>query len=144
MKYRIFIYDLWDYYVICYEIMIHMLILLNWLNYFFYNKSIIMLLRGCKINFPFKYDIYLYKAACPFVCHVFSFLAIPPVWDLIETWGFREDLPLVFPHDPRWQSVGRSAGRSVKNFSNFNFSALGLDRDLGFSRGTPSGIPPRS
>ena len=31
---------------------------------------------------------------------MFSFLAITPVWDLIETWGFREDLPLVFPHDP--------------------------------------------
>ena len=26
---------------------------------------------------------------------------IPQLWDLIETWGFREDLPLVFPHDPR-------------------------------------------
>ena len=31
-----------------------------------------------------------------------------------------------------------------KIFSNSNFSALGLDRDLGFSRGPPSGIPPRS
>ena len=31
----------------------------------------------------------------------FTKIAITPVWDLIETWGFREDLPLVFPHDPR-------------------------------------------
>ena len=30
----------------------------------------------------------------------FTKIAITPVWDLIETWGFREDLPLVFPHDP--------------------------------------------
>ena len=29
----------------------------------------------------------------------FTKIAITPVWDLIETWGFREDLPLVFPHD---------------------------------------------
>ena len=27
---------------------------------------------------------------------------ISQLWDLIETWGFREDLPLVFPHDLRW------------------------------------------
>ena len=23
------------------------------------------------------------------------------LWNLIETWDFREDLPLVFPYDPR-------------------------------------------
>ena len=45
--------------------------------------------------------------------------------------------------------VGRLVGRSVPNlmskiFSNSNFSALEFDRDLGFSRGPPSGIPPRS
>ena len=28
-------------------------------------------------------------------------IQISQLWDLIETWGFREDLPLVFPHDPR-------------------------------------------
>ena len=33
---------------------------------------------------------------------------------------------------------------SVQNFSVANFSASGIDRDLGFSRGPPSGIPPRS
>ena len=33
----------------------------------------------------------------------FEFLenSVSQLWDLIETWGFREDLPLVFPHDPR-------------------------------------------
>ena len=30
----------------------------------------------------------------------FSTFQISQLWDLIETWGFREDLPLVFPHDP--------------------------------------------
>ena len=39
-----------------------------------------------------------------FVClsvQNFSTFQISQLWDLIETWGFREDLPLVFPHDPR-------------------------------------------
>ena len=33
-----------------------------------------------------------------FVCHIFSFWGITPVWDLIETWDFCEDLPLALPH----------------------------------------------
>ena len=40
-------------------------------------------------------------------------------------------------------SIGHYVGRSVcpKNFHFSNFSALGLDRELGFSRGPPSGTP---
>ena len=50
------------------------------------------------------------------------------------------------PADSIRYHVCRSVGRSVglKFFCFANFSALGLDRDLGFSRGPPSGIPPRS
>ena len=39
-----------------------------------------------------------------------------------------------------WLQLGTLKGA----WKNYVFSALGLDRDLGFSRGTPSGIPPRS
>ena len=39
-------------------------------------------------------------------------------------------------------SVGRSVGPSVNFFPDSNFSALGPDRDLGFSRGPPPGTLP--
>ena len=45
--------------------------------------------------------IYVKLHVRPFVRHIFSFLAKTPVRDLIETWGFRVDLPLVFTLDPR-------------------------------------------
>merc|ERR1712074_445686 len=63
------------------------------------------------------------------------------------------------PTDRHLGSWGNTRGRSSRSvclskifplfkcpkFFHFsNFSALGLDRELGFSRGPPSGIPPRS
>merc|ERR1711984_27291 len=54
------------------------------------------------------------------------------LWDSIETWGFREDIKdvkaislMMMTHPPE--------NTLCKN-KNSNFSALGLDRDLGFRK----------
>ena len=60
-------------------------------------------------------------------------------WDLIETWGFRVDLPLDPPHDPRWWWTPPTTESTLCKNKKSNFSALELDRDLGFSRGPPAG-----
>ena len=53
----------------------------------------------------------------------YSILAITPVWDLIETWVFREDIDDIIVDD------------NNNNNNDKGISALGLDRDMGFSRG---------
>ena len=62
---------------------------------------------------------------------------ISQLWDFIETWDFREDLkPIVLsppmPHPPE---------STLCNHINSYFSALGLHRDLGFSRGPQAHSP---
>jgi len=71
-----------------------------------------------------------------------SFLAITPVWDLIETWDFRVDDPCDFPGipiSPHKKFTKPIITQPLKNndFSQFfgHNSSLGLNRDLGFSRG---------
>ena len=70
-----------------------------------------------------------------------SFLAITPVWDLIETWGFRMDDPCDFPDipiSPHKKIIQPNITQPLKNCDFLQFfghnSSLGLDRDLGFSR----------
>ena len=72
----------------------------------------------------------------------FWFLAITPVCDLIETWGFRVDDPCDFPDipiSPHKKFTKPNITQPLKNGIILQFfghkSSLGLDRDLGFSRG---------
>ena len=69
-------------------------------------------------------------------------IQISQLWDLIETWGFRVDDPCDFPDIPilpHKKFTIPNITQLLKNcdFSQFfgNNSSLGLDRDLGFSRG---------
>ena len=71
-----------------------------------------------------------------------QFLAITPVWDMIETWGFHMDDPRDFPDIPilpHKKFTKPNITQPLKNgdFSQFfgHNSSLGLERDLGFSRG---------
>ena len=69
-------------------------------------------------------------------------LTITSVWDLIETWGFRVDDPYDFPDisiSPHKKFTKPNITQPLKNDDFLQFfghnSSLGLDRDLGFSRG---------
>ena len=71
-----------------------------------------------------------------------SFLAITPVWDLIETWGFCVDDPCDFPDhpvSPHKKFTYPNITQPLKKGDFFQFfglnSNLGLGRDLGFSPG---------
>ena len=73
---------------------------------------------------------------------------ISQFWDLIETWGFRENLKAIVLHHPyddnnkkedKDNEEDKDEKEDIDNNDNNNFSALGLDRDLGFLLG-PQGI----
>ena len=76
-------------------------------------------------------------------------IQISQLWNLIETWGFCEDLkPVVLPvsdipsdppKHPSYILYPTSPKSTTCNNKSSNFSALELDRNLGFSRG-PSHI----
>ena len=90
---------------------------------------------------------HLFIKSCMAVClsvilSRFWFLAITPVCDLIETWGFRVDDPCDFPdiHISPHKKVSKpNIMQPLKtgDFSQFfgHNSSLGLNRDLGFSHG---------
>ena len=73
-----------------------------------------------------------------------QFLAITPVWDMIETWGFRMDNPCDFPDipiSPHKKFTKPNITQPLKNgdFSQFfgHNSSLGLDKYVGFLRERP-------
>ena len=74
-------------------------------------------------------------------CDFHSFLAITPVWDLIETWGFRVDDPCDLPDIPisPHKNLPNQTSRNLLKIVIFQFfghnSSLELHRDLGFLRG---------
>ena len=79
---------------------------------------------------------------CQCVCHIFCFLDITSVWDLIETWGFCMDGPCDFQDSsisPHHKFAKPNIMQHLKNgdFSQFFYhkSRLGRDRDLWFLRG---------
>ena len=68
--------------------------------------------------------------------HNFSTFQISQLWDLRETWGLVEDLKVIVLHHPGDDNNNKEDNDKEEdndNNDNDNFSALGLDRDLGFS-----------
>ena len=70
-----------------------------------------------------------------------SVLAITPVWDLIETWGFRDDIKDIVADDDNYDNDNDNDDNNNNNNNDKDsnddkgISALGLDRDMGFLRG---------
>ena len=66
---------------------------------------------------------------------------ISQLWDLTETWGFREELKAIVLHHPYDDNNKKEDEENMEDKDkeeeedNNNFSALRLDRDLGFLRG---------
>ena len=63
------------------------------------------------------------------------------LWDLIETWGFREDIKDIFANNANNNNDDEIDNNDKDNNNNKDgnndrgISALGLDRDMGFLRG---------
>ena len=65
---------------------------------------------------------------------------VSQLWDLIETWGFREDIKDIDADDDNnnnnADNVNDANDKDDEDANNDKgISALGLDRDMGFSRG---------
>ena len=70
--------------------------------------------------------------------HNFSTFQISQLWDLIETWGFREDLKVIVLHhldDDNNNKEDKDEEENNNNNDNNNFLNLELVRDLGFLQG---------
>ena len=77
-----------------------------------------------------------------------SFLAITPVWDLIETWGFRVDDPCEFPDiplSPHKKLTKPNITQPLKNGDFFHFLAItpvwDLSETWGFCVDEPCDFP---
>ena len=69
---------------------------------------------------------------CVSVCHMFfNWLlnSVSQLWDLIEIWGFREDIKDIITVDDADNNIDKDSNDDK------GISALGLDRDMGFLRG---------
>ena len=62
---------------------------------------------------------------------------VSQLWDLIEIWGFRKDIKDIDADDDNNANNVNDANDNVDKDGNDDkgISALGLDRDMGFSRG---------
>ena len=84
---------------------------------------------------PIK-GIYLYKAGCLSVSASVRYVffnqvlnSVSQLWDLIEIWGFREDIKDIIADGDGDDDDDKDSNDDK------GISALGLDRDMGFSRG---------
>ena len=72
-------------------------------------------------------------------------IRVSQLWDLIETWGFREDIKDIVAADDvaaadNNDDVDDADDNNDKDSNDDKgISALGLDRDMGFSRGHQGG-----
>ena len=63
-------------------------------------------------------------------------MAITPVWDLIETWGFRDDIKDIVADDDNYDDNDEDDNNNDKDSNDDKgISALELDRDMEFSLG---------
>ena len=81
------------------------------------------------------------RSVRPQILVFFGRNSISQLWDLIDTWGFREDLPLEPLNDPIVCTYIYIYIYIYIYTSNSYFLALGLNRDLGFSWGPSHGTP---
>ena len=70
--------------------------------------------------------------------------SVSQLWDLIKTWGFRDDIKDIIADDTENDDDNNNNDHDDNNDDDNNdkdgnddkgISALGLDRDMGFSRG---------
>ena len=65
---------------------------------------------------------------------------VSQLWDLIETWGFHEDIKDIIADDADSNDDDNNNANDDKDGNDDKgISALGLDRDLGFSQGSYPG-----
>ena len=81
-------------------------------------------------------------------------MTISQLWDLIETWGFHEDFKVIVLHYPDDDNKNKEEDKddeedkdkdedhNEEEDKDNNFSALGLDGDLGFLGGPQIHTPP--
>ena len=64
-----------------------------------------------------------------------KFFQLQFLWDLIETWGFREDIKDIDADTDDANADDANDANDKEGNDDKGISALGLDRDMGFSRG---------